>query len=324
MTIVDPATWKDMSRIDITGGKVSKKTDSELRESADIDCVRYDQTAERWIRVRMDTKQNGAADHVALFTGLATSPDRDVDGNLSTNSVQCYSVLKPAQDILLPRGWYVPAGSDGARAAAELLNATPAPKFVSDGSSALQWNLIAEDGETNLSMALKILEAIDWRLRIDGDGTIRIMPRATEISATMDYLEQDMLEPKIKVAYDWFSCPNVFRAIADDMTAIARDDEPSSPLSTVSRGREIWAQETDCDLSDSESIADYAVRRLKELQIASQEASYDRRYHPNVVPSDLIRLKYPGQGLDGIYLVESQDISLAKNASTSEDAVRYE
>jgi hypothetical protein len=320
LSVVDPPTWKDISRIEVTGGKVSKDDDSELKESADVDCVNYDQTAERWVRIYMDTRQNGAASHVALFTGLASVPDKDIKGALIETPVQCYSVLKPAQDIYLPRGWYVSGGSDGAGKVAELLNVTPAPKVITEGSPVLMESIIAEDDETNLSMALKILDAINWRLRITGDGTIHICPQAVEVSARFDAEEYDCLETEVSLTYDWFSCPNVFRAISEDMTAIARDDDPDSPLSTVVRGREIWEQETDCDLNTGESIADYAQRRLEELQTASQEIDYDRRFHPDVLPGDLVRIKYPGQGLDGVYKVASQDIDISKSGRTSEES----
>lgn len=319
LSVVDTATWKDLSRIEITGGKISKDDDSELKESADVDCINYDQTAERWVRVYMDVRQNGAADHVALFTGLASAPDKAIKGTLITNAVECYSVLKPAQDILLQRGWYVSAGKAGAEIVRELLDATPAPKIVSEASPVLSESIIAEDDESNLSMALKILDAINWRLRIQGDGTIEICPKASEVVTRFDYLEADAIETEVKSTYDWFSCPNVFRAISDDMTAIARDDAVDSNLSTVTRGREIWAQETDCDLNAGETIAEYAVRMLKELQTASVELSYDRRFHPDVLIGDLIRIKYPGQGIDGIYQVLTQDIDVGRAGRTSEE-----
>ena len=41
MTLVDRNTWKDTERIEITGGSVSR-SDSNLIESADIDCVSYE------------------------------------------------------------------------------------------------------------------------------------------------------------------------------------------------------------------------------------------------------------------------------------------
>lgn len=101
-------------------------------------------------------------------------------------------------------------------------------------------SIVAEDGESNLSMADRILDAIGWRLRIDGDGTIRIMPAAADPVARLDPISNDLLEPKIKITADWYNCPNVLIVVAGDVTAVARDDDPDSPLSTVSRGREVW------------------------------------------------------------------------------------
>ena len=105
MSIVDPVTWRDVDRIEIKGGEISR-SESELVESADVDCVRYDQSSERYVRIWLNTRQEGGrSSHIALFTGLATSPNRDINGILTTNKVQCYSVLKPAKDVLLQRGW---------------------------------------------------------------------------------------------------------------------------------------------------------------------------------------------------------------------------
>lgn len=318
MTVVDPATWRDSERIELTGGSV-KRSAAELIEAADLSCVNYDQSKERWIRVWMDTRQQGSADHVALFTGLATSPDRDINGRYVTNTVQCYSVLKPAQDILLPLGWYAPAGANGAGLAFSLLSFGPAPVVIEGVSPNLTEHIIAEENETNLSMARAILAAINWHIRIDGNGTIRIRPAETEQAASFDHEENDMVETKLKVSYDWFSCPNVFRAISDDMTAVARDDDPDSRLSTVTRGREIWAQETNCKLGDNEGIAAYAGRRLEELQQASRKISYDRRFHPAVTIGDRVRIHYPGQNISGIFEITSQTIDIAKTARTSEE-----
>lgn len=318
LTVVDPVTWRDTGKIEITGGTI-KRTASELIEAADISCVDYDQTRERWIRVWMDTRQQGSADHVALFTGLATSPDRDIDGRYVMNAVQCYSVLKPAQDILLPLGWYAPAGANGASLVSALLSVGSAPIVVDGISPNLTEHIIAEENETNLSMVQAILKAINWRIRIDGDGTIRITPKAEDISASFDHEENDMVETKLKVTYDWFSCPNVFRAISDDMTAVIRDEDPDSSLSTVVRGREIWKQDTSCKLNDNEGIGAYAKRRLEELQQASRKVSYDRRYHPDVTIGDRVRMHYPAQKISGYFEVISQTIDISKNGRTSEE-----
>lgn len=313
---VDPATWRDVGVIRLTGGTIKRETTGK-RQSADLSCVNYRIPVEQWVRVYLDIRQEGAAAHVPLFTGLAVSPDDDINGSLTLNTLTCFSVLKPAEDVLLARGWYAPAGMSGAELVRRLLSVSPAPIIAEDNSPAIAASIVSEDGETHLSMADRILDAIGWRLRIDGDGTIRIMPAAADPVARLDPISNDLLEPKIKITADWYNCPNVLIAVAGDVTGIARDDDPDSPLSTVSRGREVWKKES-CTLSAGESVAEYARKRLRELQRVRQTVSYTRRYLPNVMPGDIVGLNYPEQQLTGNYGVQSQSITLGYGARTAE------
>lgn len=319
-TFVDTITWRDTDKFQITGGAV-KRTDSGLMQSADIDCINYSEKSEKWVRVYLDTSQEGNSAHVPIFTGLAINPQKNMNGTLVSNTLECYSVLKAADDVLLPVGYYVMAGTNGGAEIAKLLEATPAPVEVEENSPRLSQTIVAEDGETNLSMAQKVLAAINWRFKINGDGTILVCSPTTQISATFDPLNNDSIKPQIKLANDWFSCPNVFRAISGDTSATARDDSEDSPLSTVNRGREVWAQEKDIVLNQNETLAEYASRRLKELQQHYISVSYERRFHPDVQPTDAINLHYPGQGLDGIYYVTSQTIDIGHGAETSEEVI---
>ena len=318
MAIIDKRTWNDASRREITGGSISR-SGSGLRQSADIDCPGYEPGTEQWIRVWLDVRQNGAAEHVAVFTGLACSPSIKRDGNIKEIPLECYSVLKPADDVMLQRGWYIAAGMNGAQMAASMLQEViPAPVIVEGSSPALQQAIIAEDGETVLSMVDKILDAIGWQLRIDGMGTVSLREISDEPVATFG-TDYDIVETEIQIEQDWFDCPNVFRAVSDDMTAIARDDSESSPLSTVTRGREIWMEETNCDMNDGESIEEYSIRRLREEQQKSTRITYNRRFHPDVMTGDMIRLNYPAQELQGNYRVSDQTIQLEHGARTEEE-----
>lgn len=321
-TYVDPVTWRDTGRFEITGGGVSR-TKTDKMESADVDCTAYP-IGEHWIRLHLIARQNDSSSHDALFTGLACSPEDAFDGNRKNKAVQAYSVLKPAEDVLLERGWYAPAGADAALLIVNLLSVTPAPKRIEGASPKLKQAIIAEDGETRLSMTHKILEAIGWRIRISGYGEIVVCQKATDSLTTFDPLYADAIEPKVTVKNDWYSCPNVFRAVCDDLTAIAKDESDSSMLSVQNRGREIWMEDNSVSLGDSESIADYAMRRLREEQQQYTTVSYDRRYIPGVTASDLITLNYPAQGVTGTYEIQSQTIELSYGARTSEEVVMVE
>lgn len=322
-TFIDTQSWRDLDKFEIISGNI-QCSDSSLRVSADVDTLSYNQNQERWIRIWADIRQGGASEHIPLFTGIATSPTRDIDGNIFKNSLQCYSVLKPCEDILLQRGWYAPAGVSGAVIISQLLEATPAPVEIEENAPSLTQAIVAEDGESNLTMIEKILTAINWILVIDGRGNIKVCSKPTEISASFDSLENDSIEPQLSEEYDWFNAPNVFRAVKDDLVAVAKDDREDSFLSIQNRGREVWAEDTSPNLNDNESIADYAIRRLKEEQNILISVEYQRRFRPDLYVSDLVRLHYPKQKIDGKFKIISQSISLGYGMPTSEEVLKVE
>lgn len=320
-TVVDRDSWRDVGKINLLDGSITH-TDSGLRESANLTFIGYSNVGEPLIRIWLDAKQGNDSSHIPLFTGYAISPNRNIDGRLVSTPVQCYSVLKPAQDVLLPRGWYVPKEMNGAEAIKELLRVTKAPVKIGDNSPKLQQAIIAENNESNLTMIEKILDAINWRIRILGDGKIEIVPYAEDIVDSFDSQDNDILEQSLSISYDWYAVPNVFRAVVDDISAVARDDDPNSPFSTVNRGREVWYEETNCYLNDGESASAYASRRLGELQRVSTIIQYDRRFKPDILLSDLVRINYPSVGITGRFFITSQTITLGPNAKTSEEVMQ--
>lgn len=317
-TIVDPDTWRDINRLEIISGSI-KQQESGLRVSADLTCRNFDKTKELWVRIYLDANQNGVLAHEALFTGLATSPDETYDGVIETSPVACYSVLKPAEDVLLPRGWYAPKETQGGTVIKELFKQLPSPVVIDEGSPRLTSSIIAEDEENKLTMADKILKAIGWRMRIEGDGTIHITEKAKEAEVQFNAADNDSIEPDISKSSDWYSCPNVFRASTETATATAIDNGEGI-LSIKSRGREVWASEDGVELNANENLAQYATRRLKEEQSVKMPVSYKRRYTPGLVPTDLVRLHYPEQGLEGLYRITDSSIELG--GKVTETAVK--
>lgn len=317
VSIVDANTWRDIDELDITGGSISR-SDDYLIESASLDFVNYDHTKELWLRIWLDVRQENSSAHLSLFTGLAASPNRNINGNYITNDVTCYSVLKPAEDILLNRGWYINSGVNCGKIIKELLSVSPAPIVVADGIPSLQNPIIAEDKENHLSMVIKILDAINWRIRISGDGTINVIPKSEEPLVYFDGNENDSIENSLSVEYDWFSCPNVCRVVVGDQTETVKDTSEDSILSIPNRGREIWVEDTEGDIAYGESMKDFANRILKYHQRAAFTVKYNRRYFPDLYISDVVRLHYPEQGIDGLFQISSQSIKLSHGATVSE------
>lgn len=314
--IVDPTTWEDTDEIEITGGTISRDSGDDLLESASLD-VR-EKLGETWVRVYLIAEQDGGTVRVPLFTGLTSSPSRDLDGLRESFSVDCYSVLKSASDKMTPLGYYAPAGARGAYLAAQLLKGAGITATYDEGSAALANTIVAESGETALTMAQRIVDAIGWQIRINGRGAVTIEPKDTEIRATFS-ADRDAIEPQVTDTDDWYSCPNVLRVTSGSQTIVVRDDDPASPLSTVARGREIWQQES-VSLSDASALPTYALQLLAELQSHTRILKYKRRFDPDVRPGDRIRISYPASGIDGTFKVSSQSITLGFGARTEEEA----
>lgn len=322
LSIVDPITWRDTGRIEIESGSISREMDG-LQQSAEAVCRDFELNQEQWVRVYMEARQDQDAIRIALFTGLAMSPDQTINGQRISNNLECYSVLKPADDVILERGWYAAAEMDAAELIKQLLAPVPAPLLDTDSVEPryLTSAILAEDGETNLTMIERILAAVNWQLRINGDGTLQLGPYSETHSIVFDPLVNDIIETEIKKTSDWYECPNVFMAINGDEISIVKDEDDESDLSIQNRRREVWMYESSCDLADNETISAYALRRLKEEQRYAINVSYDRRYVPDILPGDLVLLRYPAQGLDGLYMIESQDIDLGYSAKTSESVI---
>lgn len=321
---VNPVSWLDAGFYDLTGGTITKKN-SDLIESANINTT--NPINECWVRVYLKARQTGAVAKVPLFTGLAMTPKRDIDGVRENYNVDCYSVLKPASDTLTTRGYYVPAGAVGAEIAADLLSIGPAPITIEEHSPTLIDAIVSEDSDTNLTMARKVLDAIGWRIRITGDGVIHICSPAINSNALYNAYDHDSIEPQVTDTDDWFSCPNCLRVVSGKTYVEVKDEDPTSNLSIAARKAkrggtgEIWKQENASSLGSNESLSEYAFRKLKEAQSHAREISYKRRFNPDITVSDVVTLHYPRQGIDGNFRITEQTITLGYGASTSEKVV---
>jgi hypothetical protein len=316
---VDPQTWSDAGEISILSGTITKKADSDLVESADIS-VSEDIETDEWVRIYMIAEQGGAKERVPLFTGIISSPSRNIDGNQETRKLDCYSVLKVANDILLPVGWFAPARTSGGELIRLLLADLPCPVELDEGSPNIISSFVAGANDTKLSIAQEIAEAINWQIKVHGDGSVRICPKPLTISGTFDNIENDIIETSVTDNRDIFDIPNVLRVTLGGASATVRDDDPDSVYSTVNRGREVWNQE-EAKMAAGESLGEYAFRRLKEKQNPSRKLSYTRRSQMDVDVNDLVSIIYPKQKIGDVFRIQSQTITLSHGARVKEDVI---
>lgn len=313
---LDPVSWIETGeKLKLVSGNISR-TDDGLRHTASLVVRGYDETVDRWARIYMDSDQNGNRAHEALFTGIISTPDDSQNNAVIDVNLQLYSSLKAAEDIDLDLGWYVPAGANLEPVIRELMRSQPAPVFVDGTMPRLEETLVAEQNENCLTMTNTILDVINWRLQIEGDGTLVFSPKPIDPVMVFSAEENDVVKAgSVRKQHDYFEIPNVLRATSGDNTAVVRDEQNIN-----ARGREITATEDNVSLTDNESITEYALRRMTELQTKTETVSYNRRYLPEVKVGDMIEAGY--KDVSGRYIVTSQSFGLTPAAETSETVKR--
>ena len=321
--IIDPYTWRDVLEIDnIISGSI-RYSDIGERVSADVECRTFDHDNEYWIRLYLVAKQGDNIERVPLFTGIVSNPNISYNGRRETNNLQCYSPLSLADKVYLPLGWYVGSGSNGAQTVYDLLSGVVMAPIVmeeisEDSIPVISQNVIADNGETVLTMVDKILDIINWKIVVNGDGTIIISQYSGDVTGSFSQQGNDIFEMDVTVSNNWYDVPNVYRAVGSGVSSIARDEDPNSIFSIQNRGREIWVNDIDCVLTEDEKIGEYAIRKLKEAQQIYKTVDYTRRFDPDVHISDIVSINYPAQGISGLFIVKSQSIELGYGGRVTE------
>jgi hypothetical protein len=128
--------------------------------------------------------------------------------------------------------------------------------------------------------------------------------------------------------HDLYGIPNVVEVIYsnghDSYYARAVNNDPNSPISTVSRGREIIYRVTDPDLLGNPleyQIQEYANQLLRELSSIEYTITYTHGYCP-VRVGDCVRINYSRAGITDVKAkVISQSIKCEPGCPVTEKAV---
>lgn len=315
---VNQSTWGDGDEIEnLVSASVTKDNESSLIEDASISID--GEPIKGYVRLVLEAKNTSGMAKVNLGTFLVTSPKRSINGVLTTIDLECYSVLKPADDKLLPPGWYFPEGGDPIAGASELLsNCLKCPVEPAESDIRTDQVKIAESNETALSMAKYLLEDTNWFIYIDGRGCVSIKKKPDNIVKMFDTYENDVLMPNITDETDIFEVPNILR-VTDSSgnyeTIYNNDDNSSTSISAL--GWEKWAAEQ-LELDYGESLVGKGAERMEKLSKSTRKISYTREFNPDVKLNDIGLYLLPQQGIVGAFRVISQSIELGAGVTVNE------
>lgn len=306
--IVDPNTWKDSTQLrTVKSCTITRDLDADTLGSATIDID--ESIGECYIRVYLIAIQNGYREKIALGTFLVQTPSSGFDGRTRTYSMDAYTPLIELKEKHPPIGYTVPEDSNIMELAnIHTRNNVRAPVVNAKCDKKLFYDFVANNDDTWLTFLNDYMLKADYRFDLDGMGRILFAPiqQAATMQPVWTYSDDNssILLPEVTIDRDLFGIPNVIEIVYSKPGSNTdsgkvyyirlSNDDPNSPTSTVSRGREIMYRETDPDLIGTpteEQIMEYAKQRLRQLSSLECTVSYSHGYCP-VRVGDCIRLDY--------------------------------
>lgn len=330
--VVDPESWKDIKLLDtVKSCSITRDAEAETLGSASFDIS--ESVGERYIRVYLVTIQNGIKEKYPLGTFLVQTPSSSFNGKTKDVVMDAYTPLLELKENQPPLGYTVLKNEDIMSIAYRLTrDSARAPVVETESKTKLFYDFVADPNDTWLSFLTDLIANAKYNFDLDEMGRILFSPRHDTASLqpvwTFDDGNSSILYPDMSMDHDLYGTPNVVEVIyssgSNSYYAKVINDDPNSPTSTVSRGREIVYRVTDPDVigdPTQNQIQEHAERLLRELSSLEYTVTYTHGYCP-VRVGDCVRLNYERAGFTDIKAkVISQDISCEPGCPVTEKAV---
>lgn len=308
--VVDPNSWRDMRQLqNVKSCSIERDSEADTLGSASIDTA--EMLGECYVRSYLITIQNGIRERHPLGTFLVQTPMFNFDGRAPSTTADAYTPLLELKENPMPLGFSVLKGENVMDAAYRIVrDRVRAPVVKPSCTTKLYNDFVANVDDTGLSFTSDFIVSAKHELALDEMGRILFTPvqNLDSLQPVWTYTDDNssILLPELTIKSDLFMIPNVVEVIySDDKNSYyARvvNDDPSSPTSTVNRGRELLHRVTDTSLIGNPTenqIYEYAENLLKQLSVVECTVTYTHGYCP-VRLGDCVRLNYTRSGFEDI------------------------
>lgn len=330
--IVDPGTWKESKRLDnVTSCSITRDSSVETLGSATIDVT--NSVGECYIRAYLVTIQNGLRERHPLGTFLVQTPSSSFDGKIRNVSIDAYTPLLELKENPPPLGYSIFKSENIMTKAYQIAREhTRAPVVQASSANTLYNDFVANSGDTWLSFLTDLIANAKYNFELDEFGRILFSPKQDTASLqpvwTYDDNNSSILYPSISMDHDLYGIPNVVEVICsngrDFYYAKVVNDDPNSPTSTISRGREIVHRDANPSVvgdPTNAQIQEYARTLLRSLSTVEYTVAYTHGYCP-VRLGDCVRINYARAGIVDVKArVISQSIKCEPGCPVTEKAV---
>lgn len=330
--VVDPSTWMDLRRLEtVTGCSIDRDLSHATLGSASIDCD--ENLGECYIRVYLVATQNGVTERFPLGTFLVQTQADEFDGKVTSTSTDAYTPLIELKDSMPPIGYSLSKKTKIMEVASRLCRENIRPPVIGvTTDDELNSDFVSHLDDTWLTFVSDLILNAKYSFGLDELGRIMFTPEQDTASLRPVWTYNDdnssILYADITNERDLYGIPNVVEVVYSTGTGYksARivNDDPNSPVSTVTRGREVVHRESNPSFAGEptqEYIDAYATQLLRNLSCLEHTIAYKHSYCP-VRIGDAVILNYKRAGLDHVKAkVVSQSIDCVTGCPVEETAV---
>lgn len=328
--VVDRTTWGEVREVtDITGGNITRKYLSELKDAASLN---YSDTAqlltigEDYVRVYLDaTGPDGVTESVALGTFKVSTPSQNVSDHGTSGSATCYSVLQVLQGEGLAETVTIPAGEPLIAYAAGIVSARGLNVDVqSETTATCTSDAVFTTDRNYLDVVIWCSQAAGFGTpSVDGYGTVvfRKYEDPAGKSPIREYGPGSLVMfPTYDHEFDTYDFPNKVIVTCSTpescVIGIAVNDDPDHPYSTVNRGRVVTAT------YDQDNLEDQAAADARAAVLLSQVSAVESVTVSHLYDGSALQDVVSVAGLGDFSIVE-QDISLSPGCPVDDRARRF-
>lgn len=330
--VVDPGTWKDSKPITtIKSCSISRDLEDATLGSATFDTSEV--MDECYIRAYLIAIQNGITEKVCLGTFLVQTPSVDFDGMAPSISMDAYTPLIELKGTPPPIGYSILEKEDVMETASALCRENMrAPVVATTSDYKLESDFVSDLNDSWLTFLTDLIATAKYKFGLDETSRV-IFERNQDMKSLRsvwiyDDSNSSILYPDISTKRDLYGIPNVVEVIYSTSvgyrSARVVNDDPNSPISTVSRGREVVYRESNpkfTGIPTDKEIEEYATQLLRNLSCLEHTVTYSHGYCP-VKLGDCVTLNYVSAGLENVKAkVISQSIKCDTGCRVEETAI---
>ncbi|MCL1789860.1 MAG: hypothetical protein FWG40_00625 [Peptococcaceae bacterium] len=302
----------------VDGGRLDFDDLSPLKVSGSLPYYAPPDVGFNYLRVYSTSYLKGEEEEIMHGTFLVSTPGNDIRGALRVGSADIYSTLKIVADASPDTPVTLPAGTDAISYAAGLITSLGLPVLADASTYQLNTMLSWDAGTPYLEIINELCVYAGFNSAdVDPSGQIRLY-RYLDPAIKQPTVEFDdkrcTFNPTIKYNFDIFDIPNKFVVVLsnaeEEMSAVAINDDPLSPYSTISQGREISRQEKVSDMEGLGTLQAYARRRLAEVSSAVESIEIAHTFIPYNT-GDVARLIYTKADFAFLGVAVTKSVSLS-------------